>query len=550
MGLFDIFSNSLPLLQSTITATTTTLSVTEGGDAVASYTLDKAIHSLFGTTNVSVQRNGNGATLGSDYTGFEYRTIANNFETAVVDFHGLANGQTVIIAGRTLTNNKGVDATETEVATVFGGGTVANINLSGTLTNYTAATAVGDTVKFTSTVAGNVNNLTVTGNGLTDGIAIVDGATTTAWANVSNSTVPLAVGTVGFELKTTTLTDTLKETNESVTFVVNQIGQSGAIKDSYYVASTIGITDTVNSVTNPVEITVIPTPGTAPITAAVNGKEVAADTGYAYATFKIGAGTTTTTLLPTSVSVSMVAQGGATLSADTVGGLLVQSTTSNNGTGAWAPLTVTNGAVTIPANTTMFQLYTSVKADVLKETGESITFVANQNQFSVGLTNSYYVASNVPLVDVAPIGISLDGGNSNSAGDTTHVIVQNFSMTAGIPLAVANDIRSITNFGAEDTITLPAAMATANKQNILTVDITGHTWTMDQLVTLYNAVNGTAFENTAGGTGILKLVDGTGTTYLVVDKDADGLYDSTSSPYDLFIKITGAAVQNEQILFA
>lgn len=89
-------------------------------------------------------------------------TTAGSPEVDTVTFGALSAGQSVTVAGRTVTASASLTADN--VATVFAGGTVAGGTLSGTLTGWTAGSASGATVALTSATAGPVTNAAATAN--------------------------------------------------------------------------------------------------------------------------------------------------------------------------------------------------------------------------------------------------------------------------------------------------------------------------------------------------------------------------------------------------
>ena len=89
-------------------------------------------------------------------------TSAGSAELDTVSFGNLVAGQSVTVAGRTVTASASL--TGAQVATVFAGGTVSGGAVSGTLTGWTAGAASGADVVLTSTVAGAVTNAAATGN--------------------------------------------------------------------------------------------------------------------------------------------------------------------------------------------------------------------------------------------------------------------------------------------------------------------------------------------------------------------------------------------------
>ncbi len=95
--------------------------------------------------------------------------VAAVTEVAQVTFTGFTTSgttDTIVIAGRTATFSTAGTYTAAQIASAFNGTTVAGITMSGTLTNYTVAAGDNSTaLKFSSTVAGNVADLSVTVTG-------------------------------------------------------------------------------------------------------------------------------------------------------------------------------------------------------------------------------------------------------------------------------------------------------------------------------------------------------------------------------------------------
>jgi trimeric autotransporter adhesin len=87
-------------------------------------------------------------------------------ESSVVTFGGLNAGQSVTVAGQTLTAT--ATLTAAQVATAFGSGVApTGSSFGGALTNFNAAAAVGTAVTFTATTAGAVTDIGITTAGNT-----------------------------------------------------------------------------------------------------------------------------------------------------------------------------------------------------------------------------------------------------------------------------------------------------------------------------------------------------------------------------------------------
>lgn len=109
--------------------------------------------------------------------------VAAVTEASTVTFNALTNGQTVTLAGLTYTAGAG-GSTAVEVAAAFSAGIAALTAtgaVTGALNGYSvAAGTTGPSTVFTSTVAGNVTDLSASGTGTVNAISTVQGTTGTA----------------------------------------------------------------------------------------------------------------------------------------------------------------------------------------------------------------------------------------------------------------------------------------------------------------------------------------------------------------------------------
>jgi len=368
-----------------------------------------------------------------------------------------------------------------------------------------------------------------------------------------------APGVTNLWFKVQTLVDGNTDSNESVKVVVSQVdGTANAgIKDSWYVESQVAIKDAAAGPAPTLRVitAVTTTAGTDGYSGSSNGIEGA----NAIATFQIdtvvyddlGTPTYTPALLETATKINAQAvMNGGTFIDDTTNLFYFRTHTSSGwsdwGLTGWTPVAGNfNKTPTLPVGTDQFQLGMDVKADLLTETNESINFIVGQNSSVGGLKDSYYVNSQIALVDRA---VTQHTGVTG-AGDASKV--DNFTFTAGGVVANVAALKTVVDFGAGDTLTLPSGVA----RILTTIDITGHTWSIDTLVELYNAIDGTDF---IGSGGVLQLVDNGSAidamvpaSYLVVDMPGvpaatatahgNHLFDTTGSSPDLFIKLTGTA---------
>lgn len=153
------------------------------------------------TDNVAVARTVNMANM----DGITYVVSANSTavasaavdENGLVTFQNLTAGQSVTVAGRTVTVSAGASATAAEIATAFLSGNPTTTNatnvlaVTGALTGWTAATSAAGVLKFTSTTAGsNVADLstTISDAGLTAATAVAAGTNTNGTVSAAEST--------------------------------------------------------------------------------------------------------------------------------------------------------------------------------------------------------------------------------------------------------------------------------------------------------------------------------------------------------------------------
>ena len=128
-------------------------------------------------------------------------------EKATVTFFALAASKSVTIAGRTLTAGN-VSMSAAEVATAFGTSAAGTGTFSGTLTGYTASTATGANVDFTSTNTGaNVSDISFSSTATSPPtVAILQGGYPTIVRVDIGATDPLLltykVDTSGFNIAT------------------------------------------------------------------------------------------------------------------------------------------------------------------------------------------------------------------------------------------------------------------------------------------------------------------------------------------------------------
>lgn len=200
------------------------------------------------------------------------------------------------------------------------------------------------------------------------------------WQNVVGNSITINTGFPSFWLRVGLVTDAFQEPFDALTFVVSQTYQSVGLTDSWYVPYTFDITDTT-------ALSVLTVDGAA--TANVNEGAVAT------ATFNVsGAGLATAT----QINAQMTFVGASTL--DFTGAMTI--TTFGGGSPlAAVNVTALNGLVTLPVGTTSFTLSRPTKDDGVSEYFESMIVSVAQTSLNGGLTDSWYVAKTLNLIDNA-----------------------------------------------------------------------------------------------------------------------------------------------------
>lgn len=201
------------------------------------------------------------------------------------------------------------------------------------------------------------------------------------WQNVVGNSITLNAGFPSFWLRVGLATDAFLEPFDALTFVVSQTYQSVGLTDSWYVPYTFDITDTTAA------LSVLTLDGAA--TADVNEGAVAT------ATFNVSGGALT---VATQINAQMTFVG-----ASTADFTVPMTITTFGGGSPLADVNVTalNGLVTLPQGTTSFSLFRTTKNDGITEYFESVIVSVAQTSLNGGLTDSWYVAKTLNLVDNA-----------------------------------------------------------------------------------------------------------------------------------------------------
>ena len=237
-----------------------------------------------------------------------------------------------------------------------------------------------------------------------------------------------------FSLQIDVQSDVISESSEQLMFTVANTGTGSGIADSWWVPNIVNLQDAQG--TGAVALPRTITAGTP--TTGMEGSAIPAS-----ATFNVLYDPTDTTVVAadyanTQVHVGMYGAGGASAADYETSNLLWHVGTAPGG---WS-IVPGDGLITIPNTATTFQLAREIKTDSIAETGEGITFTVSQTAASVGLVDSWWVASTADLADVASVYTVLTGGTGADI----------FSPTAGREMFVISAGKSLAQAGLFDTI--------------------------------------------------------------------------------------------------
>ena len=262
-----------------------------------------------------------------------------------------------------------------------------------------------------------------------------DGGAPTTVNPIGLVTIPAGAGS--FSLSAAVTSDSNAEASEQLMFTVANTGTGSGITDSWWVPNIVNLQDAqgTGSVAFPRTITAGAT------TTGMEGvNDWDTNLAPAIATFNVsydGINQTVANYGNTQVQVRMYGAGGA-VAADYSGFKYHMGT----GAGGWLTVPV-NGLITIAASASAFQLATLAVTDSNTETGEGVTFTVSQTAASVGLVDSWWVASTADLADVASVYTVLTGGTG----------ADNFTATAAREMFVIAAGKSLAQAGLFDTIT-------------------------------------------------------------------------------------------------
>ncbi len=272
----------------------------------------------------------------------------------------------------------------------------------------------------------------VNGNLTTFEYSINDGGN---WTSVNpDGLVTILASAASFALRVDVKSDVISESSEQLMFTVANTGTGSGIADSWWVPNIVNLQDEQG--TGAVALPRTITAGTP--TTGMEGSAIPAS-----ATFNVLYDPTDVAVDPndyanTQVHVGMYGAGGAGAADYENSNLLWHVGTAPGG---WSTVP-SDGLITIPKTATTFQLAREIKTDSIAETGEGITFTVSQTAASIGLVDSWWVASTADLADVAAVYTVLTGATGADI----------FTPTAGREMFVIAAGKSLAQAGLFDTI--------------------------------------------------------------------------------------------------
>ncbi|MBO9444119.1 DUF4214 domain-containing protein [Phaeobacter italicus] len=428
--------------------------------------------------------------------------VAGSTETAAVTWNALKSGQSVTVAGRTVTALQ--DLTAEEVATAFEGGvTIASANLSGTLAGWSVAdngvgvstftalstnTNVTDlaastanstlaanpavTVTTQGTATGGAGNLVLTGlaNGAT--VELTDaneGSTTVSLADANgtadtvnlklNGAANLAAGSVNVAGVETIAIETADSTTTSNPTAASTLTLNATSATNLTISGNHGVDLTGSTLT---KLTTLDASGVAGDTAV----------GTAAANGVAGAVTFTTAVTDSAVTVT-TGNGNDVIDASSVGTAVSSTVAATITTGAGADI-VTGGADADVINT-------GSESDTVKSStgADSITLGAGNDTFALGNATHSVLATRDVISDFsantygAGTNGAVNGSGANGVAATSltgDLIDLNAVMNAAI---TSIDVNVVSNAADAQTFIQNTADASATQSGIALDSSTG-----------------------------------------------------------------------------
>ena len=323
---------------------------------------------------------------------------------------------------------------------------IATFKLSTPLTSYTA---VDLAVIDVSATYGDTNVDGVDYYGLQYRMGTTDdwgGDANAGWVNVpgGSGSIGINAGWGYFQVRAAIANDHVRELKESFIFTVSQNSDSVGLTNSWYVASTVKITDN--------------TPTLIKITAAADNAVAAAGNPLIKSTFNEGqqaygifnlSHALDTTYGDAVVTARVIDLGTTPTGANAdYGTVYYEAYAGANGTGGLlggaGSFTGGTAQITLPNNTLSFKVYTATTANAATiEPTEYMSFAVSQNYDSTTLTGSWYVQKTVSILDTSTPAvlsvITADAGNAATVNEGS-TATATFDVWPAIPAGPGADV--------------------------------------------------------------------------------------------------------------
>lgn len=383
---------------------------------------------------------------------------AGTTEVDTVTFAALTAGQSVTVAGRTVTVTQALTAAQ--VAQAFTGTTVTGATVTGTLTGFTAGTPAGGAVALTSTTAGNVAAPTITNSGVGTAPPSPSIATTNGTgATTEEAVVTFQAITAGQSITIAGLTVTAAAGDLTAAQVASTFGgtpaggatTSGALA-AWTAAAAVGSTVTFTSSTANTDVANLTatTAGVAAATAATNAETTAGVAGSVLTLNNLAAAATVEVTASVTGTINANLKD-ATGTADAIT-LMFNGASNLNNTGS---IVVDSGVETVNITTADSTSNANpTAASVANLTASGATKVVVTGNHGVSFAGS--TLTNVTSLD----SVGVVGTGSASAAATAGAVT--------FTSAVTNKVVTVTTGMGNDTINLSSVVSTDKASTVST----------------------------------------------------------------------------------
>ncbi|ALN75767.1 calcium-binding protein [Aureimonas sp. AU20] len=425
-------------------------------------------------------------------------------EVATVTFTDLTAGQTVVIAGRTVTAG-GTGATAADVRDAFLSGNttpVGGATPSGTLTGYAGANGSGANAVLTSSTAGNVTDASNTGTGVAN-INIQQGVTA-----VTGSQTPISVSAANFVGATDFVSDNSTgivsfnglSQGQNITVNGNGVTANGNVNASYGATAT---SSTVN-VTGGTTTGAVTLTGSGLTTATVVSSGAANTLGA----IDLAASKTININAATALTAASIATTGteSTLNITGAGKTTITGALDTDFTNVNAS-TNTGGVALTLSSTTTTKVIGGTGADTFT-TGSALT----TGTVDAGAGTDTLVVSNSAHLATAALGAKYTNFELLQVQDGVSVDLGNISGITGVRINDAGNATSVTGLSAAQAANV-SILAADSANGTITIGLTNAT-AAGQI----DSVNATLTTVTTGSNPAAQSINLTGLTLAGVEK--------------------------------